>query len=159
MKATLLTPFRIIDAAIHCLLTIPAVPAGHHRFLWICATRGLGGNGGNGKLTVGLGGPFAGNPGGPAADVVSNGLSQAASLTADGTSSLQLPSGGATLGAGTPPPQELTTHGTLAGCTQTGSFTLAAPSDVQIYCSPDAFDAADVQEIADLILIVEPVVP
>jgi hypothetical protein len=162
MKTSLQTPFTIHDGETHLIVTIPAVPAGYYSFCWYAFLNGLGGNGNNGQVQVGLGDIFTGQPGGPVSQVSSISTDQFVSLCPNGSNTGGLTvqtsnSTGATriITPSTNPPLQNTQ--VLA---QAGTLKLLTPGDVSIYVlSGNYNDPTDIQTITDLTLIVEPTVP
>jgi len=158
LRAALTAAFHCTDAATHCVLTIPAVPAGTYSFTWIACVDGRGGNGNNGQVFLGFGDNFTGFAGGPQAAILSGCTWQGVTLSPSGSNSVSTTMTSGTPGMQMPVPSgsDINTQTSL----QTGRLTLTAPGDVQIYATQSAWhDSADVAEITLLVLILEPAPP
>lgn len=152
MKSILSSPITIADGNPDVLLTIPSVPAGKYRFVWVTIYNSLSGNGNNGQLSIGFGDSMN------MASLFDGGgcASQCATLSPDGSSLNGIVN---PLNSGIPAivTQANTTCPLNSQVSmQTGVILVKENADVPLYYAAGQFDPTDNQVITDAVLILEP---
>lgn len=153
MRTTLNSPITIPDGSIGDLVSIPDVPVGKHRFIWLAMFNSLSGNGGNGQLTIAFSDTFEETT---ILDA-ENCANQYVTLSPDGSALNGIISPMAVGIPGIVSQANVTTPLNSQIMVQVGFITLTEQADVELCFVAGQFDPMDCQIITDATLILEPV--